>query len=50
MNKENPSNQKVSVLEQFGYFCGDFGGSLVNLYVSAFFLTPTIGFVMVQTS
>lgn len=39
MNKENPSNQKVSVLEQFGYFCGDFGGSLVNLYVSAFFLT-----------
>ena len=39
MRKDNFGGQKVSVLEQFGYFCGDFGGSLVNLYVSAFFLT-----------
>lgn len=36
---ETKNNLKVSILEQFGYFCGDFGGSLVNLYVSAFFLT-----------
>ena len=39
MKKGSSESQKVSVLEQFGYFCGDFGGSLVNLYVSAFFLT-----------
>ena len=39
MKKDNSGSQKVSVLEQFGYFCGDFGGSLVNMYVSAFFLT-----------
>ncbi|MDD6789027.1 MAG: glycoside-pentoside-hexuronide (GPH):cation symporter [Lachnospira sp.] len=39
MKKGSSESQKVSALEQFGYFCGDFGGSLVNLYVSAFFLT-----------
>ncbi len=30
---------KLSFLEQFGYFSGDFGGSLVNLYISAFYVT-----------
>ena len=29
---------KVSAAEQFGYFCGDFGGSMVNLYISVFYL------------
>ncbi len=39
MMEQEISKNKVSVLEQIGYFCGDFGGSLVNLYVSAFYLT-----------
>lgn len=30
---------KVSAAEQFGYFCGDFGGSMVNLYISVFYDT-----------
>ncbi len=39
MKKEQKNSNKLSFFEQFGYFCGDFGGSLVNLYVSAFFVT-----------
>jgi GPH family glycoside/pentoside/hexuronide:cation symporter len=39
MKDNNHISAKVSPLEQFGYFCGDFGGSLVNLYISAFYLT-----------
>lgn len=38
MKKEQSSETKLSFLEQFGYFCGDFGGSLVNLYISAFYV------------
>lgn len=39
MKKTTNNEQNLSFLEQFGYFCGDFGGSLVNLYISAFFVT-----------
>lgn len=39
MNNEQKTETKLSFFEQFGYFCGDFGGSLVNLYISAFFVT-----------
>ncbi len=39
MKNEQNNGNKLSFLEQFSYFCGDFGGSLVNLYISAFFVT-----------
>ncbi len=39
MNKETKHESNLSFLEQFGYFSGDFAGSLVNLYISAFFVT-----------
>lgn len=39
MNQTEGNKQKLSVAGQFGYFCGDFGGSIINLYVSAFYLT-----------
>ena len=39
INEKRKNEKKLSILEQFGYFSGDFGGSLVNLYVSAFFVT-----------
>ncbi len=39
MKNEQNNGGKLSFLEQFGYFCGDFGGSLVNLYISAFYVT-----------
>ena len=39
MKKEQTKETKLSFLEQFGYFSGDFGGSLVNLYISAFYVT-----------
>jgi GPH family glycoside/pentoside/hexuronide:cation symporter len=39
MKGHDTTENKVSIKEQIGYFCGDFGGSLVNLYISAFYLT-----------
>ena len=39
MNNEKSNESKLSFLEQFGYFSGDFAGSLVNLYISAFYVT-----------
>ena len=30
---------KVKFKDQFGYFCGDYGGSLVNLYIDMWILT-----------
>lgn len=35
----NKQIRKFGVRDQFGYTCGDMGGSFVNLYVDAFFLT-----------
>lgn len=32
-------NYKVKFKEQFGYFCGDYGGSLINLYIDMWILT-----------
>lgn len=39
MNNKQNNGEKLSIFEQFGYFCGDFAGSLVNLYISAFYVT-----------
>ena len=36
-------NYKVKFKEQFGYFCGDYGGSLINLYIDMWILTFEIG-------
>lgn len=31
--------RKFGIMDQIGYVCGDMGGSFINLYVDAFFLT-----------
>lgn len=39
MKPTENKDKKLSITEQLGYYFGDLAGSMVNLYISAFFLT-----------